>query len=250
MTIQIKRLSWAGVEIIVNDRRLLIDALQSVTPLENFLGRPHWPPIAIERTRGRTDALVTHIHRDHLDPETLHRLLDKEGVVYCHKPIVSHLREAGLRSKGVELWKTIEIAPRLEVTAVPAVDWRGDDQVSWVIQADEYRLFHGGDTIWHGNWWQIAKRFDGFDWAFLPVNGVIARYPGLAPSSLPATLTPQQAVIATRLLQAKELCPIHYTQFNNPPLYVEQPNIVAELHASALQEGVSVKLHPDGAILC
>src|SRR5579859_613864 len=113
------------------------------------------------------------------------------------------MRKAGLRCEGSELWKTIEIAPQLEVTAVPAVDWRGEDQVSWVIQAGSHRLFHGGDTIWHGSWWQIVGRFGGFDWAFLPVNGVITRYPGLAPSGIPATLTPHQAVVATRLLQAK-----------------------------------------------
>jgi L-ascorbate metabolism protein UlaG (beta-lactamase superfamily) len=249
MAVRIKRLSWAGVEITVGDRRLLVDALQSV-PLKNFLGQPHWPLYPIERTQGRTDALVTHIHRDHLDPETLRGLLDEEGIVYCHETIVPSLREAGLRCEGVELWKTIEIAPQLEITAVPAVDWCGDDQVSWVIRAGEQQLFHGGDTIWHGSWWQIARRFGGFDWAFLPVNGVIVRHPELAPSGIPATLTPHQAVVATRLLQAKVLCPIHYGQFNNPPFYVEQPDVVAALQASALQEGVSVELRPDGAIIC
>jgi L-ascorbate metabolism protein UlaG (beta-lactamase superfamily) len=248
MTVQIKRLSWAGVEITVDNRRLLIDALQSL-PQESLMGRPHWPLFVIEKTPGRTDALVTHIHRDHLDPEALRGLLGEEGIVYCHQPIVPTLREAGLLYEGVELWKTIQVAPQLAVTAVPAVDWRGDDQVSWVIQAGEYRLFFGGDTIWHGSWWQIARRFDGFDWAFLPVNGVIVRYPGLAPSGLPATLTPHQAVVAARLLQAKELCPIHYGQFNNPPWYVEQPNIAAELQTLASQEGVRVELWPDGATI-
>ena len=249
MTTQIKRLSWAGVEITVDHRRLLVDALQSVAPLESFQGRPHWPLAAIERTPGRTDALITHLHPDHFDPETLHDLLGEEGIVYCHQPILDTVREAGLRCEGVDLWKTIEVAPKLEITALPAVDGFGDDQVSWAIQANERRLFHGGDTLWHGNWWQIARRFNGFDWAFLPVNGVATIYPGLDPSGLPATLTPLQAVVANRLLQAKELCPIHYGLFNNPPIYVEQPNVAAALQAAALQEGVRVELYPDGAVI-
>jgi L-ascorbate metabolism protein UlaG (beta-lactamase superfamily) len=249
MTVQIKRLSWAGVEITVDHRRLLIDALQFVAPLESFLGRPRWPLVAIERTPGRTDALITHLHPDHFDPETLHDLLGEEGIVYCHEPILATLREAGLRCRGIDLWKTSEVAPELEVTAIPAVDAYRDDQVSWVIQASGHQLFHGGDTMWHGNWWRIARRFDGFDWAFLPVNGVVAEYPGLAPSGLPATLTPHQAVVATRLLQAKVLCPIHYGLFNNPPLYVEQPNVAAALQTAALQEGVRVELYSDGTIV-
>lgn len=250
MTVQIKRLSWAGVEITVDHRRLLIDALQTVAPLRSLLGHPRWPLAAIERTPGRTDALITHLHPDHFDPKALHELPGEEGIVYCHQPILATLREAGLRCEGVDLWKTIEIAPKLEITAVPAVDGYGDDQVSWVVQADGHQLFHGGDTIWHGHWWQIARRFDGFDWAFLPVNGVVAAHPGgLASSGLPATLTPHQAVVATRLLQAKELCPIHYGLFNNPPVYVEQPNVAAALQAAALEEDVRVELYPDGAIL-
>ncbi len=249
MAVHIKRLSWAGVEVVVDNRRLLVDPLQSVAPLENFMGHPHWPLFEIERVPERTDALITHIHRDHLDPETLHGVPGEKGVVYCHRSIVPRLQEAGLRCAGVELWKTIEVAPKLEITAVPAVDWRGDDQVSWVIQAGERRLFHGGDTIWRGSWWQIAKQFGEFDRAFLPVNGVVAIYPGLAASGLPATLTPHQAVVATRLLRAKELCPIRYGQFNNPPVYTEQPNVVAELQTSAVKEGVKVELRPDGAII-
>ncbi|WP_165423711.1 MBL fold metallo-hydrolase [Ktedonosporobacter rubrisoli] len=251
MTVHIRRLSWAGVEINFNDRRLLIDTLQFSRPaLEKFMGRPHWPLVELEKTEGPTDALVTHIHHDHLDIEALRYLLGEEGSVYCHAPIVPHLRNNGLRAKEIELWQSIRIAAGLTITAVPAVDWRGDDQVSWVVEVGEHRLFHGGDTIWHGSWWQIAHRFEeGFDWAFLPVNGVIVDLPGYAPSGIPATLTPHQAVVATRLLRARMLCPIHYGQFNNPPFYVEQPDIARDLQNLALQEGVALELYPDGAFV-
>ncbi len=142
-------------------------------------------------------------------------------------------------------WQTVQIGV-FKATAVPAVDWRGDDQVSWVIQDGAQRLFHGGDTIWHGRWWNIQRRFGSFDVAMLPVNGVVAELPGIEPSHLPATLTPEQAVIATRLLKAEFLCPMHYGQFNNPPVYAEQDNIETRLRRSSGAEGVDVRFARDG----
>ncbi len=245
--VRIRRLSWAGTEITTGGQRLLIDALNTAAPLGGFLGLPRWPLVEIEEIPGRTDALVTHIHPDHFDPDTLRRVLSDDGVVHCHQPIVPILRAAGLLTHGVELWCPLAIGDGTEVTAVPAVDWRGDDQVSWVVRAGDRQVFHGGDTIWHGSWWAIAKRFRRFDCAFLPVNGVIAVLPNFAPSGLPATLTPHQAVIAARLLHADTLCPIHYGQFNNPPVYVEQPNVEGELRTAAAREGVHLSLIPDGA---
>ncbi len=80
----------------------------------------------------------------------------------------------------------------------------------------------------------------------LPVNGVVAQFPGIEPSHLPATLTPEQAPVAARLLKGKVLCPIHYGQFNNPPVYQEQTSIETRLQSSAESEGVHLELIRDG----
>src|SRR3546814_3747139 len=37
-------------------------------------------------------------------------------------------------------------------TPVPASDGYGDVQMSWVVSAGGRRIFHGGDTLWHGQW--------------------------------------------------------------------------------------------------
>ena len=81
-----------------------------------------------------------------------------------------------------------------------------------------------------------------FDLALLPVNGVLVEFPGYAPSGIPATLTPAEAAVATRLLNAQQLVPIHYGTFNNPPVYIEQSNISEQLAAAAEREKVRVKL--------
>jgi L-ascorbate metabolism protein UlaG (beta-lactamase superfamily) len=143
------------------------------------------------------------------------------------------------------VWETIELNG-LKISAVPAMDWRGDNQVSWVVDVAGEKIFHGGDTIWHGYIWKTFDRFGPMSAVLLPVNGVLTRFKNLDPSGLPATLTPQQAVIATRLLKGEFLCPIHYHTFNNPPFYSERANIEEELRSSAAREGVSVHLIPEG----
>jgi L-ascorbate metabolism protein UlaG (beta-lactamase superfamily) len=247
--LRMRRLSWAGLELVGERVRILIDPLENVAPLESFLGPPREPILHIAETATTTHALVTHRHPDHFDPVTLARVLGRSGTVFCPRSMVEELRDAGLRAHGFEPWETKKL-DMISVAAVAAVDWRGDDQVSWVVEHNRHRIIHCGDTIWHGRWWRIAREYGPFDWAFLPINGVIATYPGLEPSGLPATLTPKQACVAGRILQASKLCPIHYGTFNNPPVYIEQPNLLAALAQAAREEKVDVRmLNPGDALV-
>jgi len=242
---QVRRLSWAGIEILAGGQRLLIDPLEHVSSFKQLLGGPLWPVIPVASTASETNALITHKHSDHFDVELLRHIVKEDGRVYCPEAMAREVRGAGLAAVGMQPWKTIQIGA-FEITAVPAVDWQGDDQVSWVVKHFDQQIFHGGDTIWHGSWWNIAKRFGGFDAAMLPVNGVVVQFPGMAPTPFPATLTPEQATVAARLLEAKILCPIHYGQFNHPPGYQEQTSIETRLQSSAESEGVHLELIRDG----
>jgi L-ascorbate metabolism protein UlaG (beta-lactamase superfamily) len=242
------RLSWAGLDLWSERVRILVDPLENVAPLEGFLGPPREPILRIADTATTTHALVTHRHPDHFDPVTLARVVGPTGTVFCPRSMVGEVRAAGLRAQGMEPWETKKLDV-ISVAAVPAVDWRGDDQVSWVIEHNRHRIIHCGDTMWHGRWWRIAREYGPFDWAFLPINGVIATYPGMEPSGLPAMLTPKQACVAARILHASKLCPIHYRTFNNPPVYIEQPNLPEALARAAREEKVDVRLMNPGDAL-
>ena len=242
---QVRRLSWAGIEISAEGERLLIDPLEHVPSFQELLGAPLWPLVPVTSAALRTNALITHKHADHFDGELLRQIVNSDGRVYCPEGMTEEVKKAGLVAVGMQPWQSVQIGT-FKVTAVPAVDWQGDDQVSWVVKHFDHQIFHGGDTIWHGSWWNIAKRFDGFDAAMLPVNGVVVQFPGMAPTPFPATLTPEQATVAARLLEAKILCPIHYGQFNRPPGYQEQTSIETRLQTSAESEGVHLELIRDG----
>jgi hypothetical protein len=61
---QLRRWSWAGVERVRDGFRVLIDPLENIVPLRDFLGSPHGQIIDVDSFAGTTDALITHRHPD------------------------------------------------------------------------------------------------------------------------------------------------------------------------------------------
>ncbi|WP_107653341.1 MBL fold metallo-hydrolase [Nocardia suismassiliense] len=253
---KIRRLGWAGVEIEFDGATLVIDAVQDSELLRGAL-----PDGALTTPRPADAALVTHLHLDHADPSGLSRILAADGIVLRPEPMVgtgddlawTAAAEKGfaahdLPTRVMTEWATTTIGP-FEVTAVPAVDGLGDPQVNWVVGAGGHRIFHGGDTLFHGMWWLIARRCGPFDVAFLPINGAAVDFPHLQPASpLPAVLTPEQAVLAGHLLGARTVVPIHFG-LDRPPYYVEVDDSLAEFRSAASDLGVHTTVLAPGESL-
>lgn len=240
----LRRLSWAGIEAIEGQRRLVVDALEDAKPLRSFLGAPRTQLVPVDINPG-TWALVTHLHADHCDWQLLARM--PAGQILCHEPSAARLVGAGVRATALQLWETCAIGP-FRVTPVPSHDRRADDQVAWVIESSGRRVIHCGDTIWHGHWYEIARRCGPFDIAFLPINGVIVRLKGFTPTDVPATLTPEQAIEAAVVLDAGAACAIHHTVFHNPPLYTEQPDAVQRFLVAGRRRHLDAIVPPDGEL--
>ncbi|WJV44145.1 MBL fold metallo-hydrolase [Streptomyces flavofungini] len=242
---RVRRLGWAGLEIEADGQRLLIDYVRDLTPL--FTG---WKPgTGLVEPTGRADAaLVTHLHRDHTDASALADVLTPGAPVLRPAPgygdevdnvtTLSAERELALHrlaTETVDAWCTRGLGP-FRVTSVPAVDGLGDPQLNWVVEADGQRIFHGGDTMFHGSWWLIARRFSPFDAVFLPANGPVVDAPHLQPPSpLPAAMDPGQAAAAAKILDARHAVPVHYEpeQPDKIPGYVEVTDPEEEFRAHA-----------------
>ncbi len=158
------------------------------------------------------------------------------------------LAASRLDVRVVSEWERHEIGP-FTVTAVPAVDGLGDPQVGWAVEADGARLFHGGDTLFHGSWWLIAGRLGPFDVAALPVNAAVVDAPHLQPpSALAAAMGAREAVQAAAILQAGTLVPMHYGA-SIPGVYVEDDQAVAHVMELAEGAGQRVAVLDPGATL-
>lgn len=108
-------------------------------------------------------ALLTHRHADHYHPATLRESLNSTGRVVCHQPLAQHVTQDGFSALAVE-HEVPYVLSEVQITAVPAVDGFGDDQVSWIIEGNGKRIIHCGDTLWRSYWWRIHHRMVPLTW--------------------------------------------------------------------------------------
>ena len=168
---RIVRLSWAGVQIESEGATLVIDLLEHTAPIRSFMGDPRLPIVFGPEVLDL--ALVTHLHPDHYDPDTLRRKLRPDAQVICDPANASKIARDGFTVVGATLYESISAGP-FTVTALPAVDGLGDPQISFLVEAEDIKVMHFGDTLWHGNWWKIRARCGPPNLAFLPINGAHA----------------------------------------------------------------------------
>ncbi|MGK2931203.1 MAG: MBL fold metallo-hydrolase [Solirubrobacterales bacterium] len=249
---ELRRLGWAGIELKCEGHRLVIDLFENRTAMAPFIKEvsgPLLPP------GGPVDlALVTHLHADHADVPAIGRVLKPGGPVLRPGPApgddLDRAMTAVAEAQFAELdgdvrtvgnWETVEHGP-FTVTAVPAVDGFGDPQVSWVVEAGGRRIFHGGDTTFHGGLWPIASRFKPFDTVFLPVNGPMCSFPHRQPPSpYPAALDPVGAAAAAEILGAELAVPIHFDEIHVEGLYEQADDPGPAFEEEAAARGVATR---------
>ena len=241
---KLQRLSWAGLKVESNGHILLIDAVQNYQRGASI--GPENPIHFVENTAADL-VLITHLHSDHYDPEAIRTVLKPEGRFIVSEQIAGEVMSEGFAPLALALNEPQQIGP-FTITAVFAMDGVGDKQVSWVIEADGQRIMHGGDTMWHNQFWQLGKTWERFDAIFLPVNGAVVNIPRVAPSPVPITLTPVQAITVTRLLHADVLVPIHYG-FHKEGMYHQFPQMEAELRMHAESQQVKVQWVEPGNVV-
>lgn len=252
---KVQKLTWAGIAVTEKDTTLLIDPIDSIEnvpdkPLVVRLGVPTEAFVPLVSLSQPKAILITHTHPDHFDPTSL--LLAYGPLIPIFLPLESSRSaiKAGFKNvTGVNVNESFSLE-HLKVTATHSVDGFGSPQVAWVVESDNHKLIHAGDTLWHGYWWQIVHRFGGFDLACLPINGAVLEVPGLSEqSTLPACMAPEEAVEAAKLLGAKNLLPIHYQTFHHPPFYIETANPLERTIKRANEVSLAVKALQPGDYL-
>ena len=225
---RIQRLSWAGIKLQTSKTTVLIDPWITPASLGDAWKEPV-VPITVETDRRWV--LLTHLHNDHFDPAAIRSVVKESGFAV----LALDSKAAAVGSRGFRVYPVRSFEPvalgDVTMTAVPAVDGFNETQVSWIVSGGGKRIFHGGDTLWHGSFWAYGRQYGPFDAAFLPING--AKLKSWEPfSDVEGTMTPKQAVAAAVILGAKLLVPIHYG-FNDPESYLEHPNAVGEFEETA-----------------
>lgn len=143
--------------------------------------------------------LLTHHHRDHLDPAALEQVRTDDSIVVLTEICAQTVR-GGIIMKNED----VQVIAGITVAAVPAynlVHKRDTGQVfhpkgegnGYIMTLGDARLYIAGDTE---NIPEM-KRLRDIDYAFLPMN-------------LPYTMTPEMVADAARKFKPKVLYPYHY----------------------------------------
>lgn len=239
---RIQRLSWAGVRIEGASSSLFVDPWVSTAIWD---GAWSGPVVPLEASSPRRAVLLTHLHNDHFDAAAVKQILGDTGIVIAVDSMVATVASRGFRVRSIPLYQP-EPWGDFIVIAVPASDGFGDEQVSWIVVGNGRRLFHGGDTEWHGRFERLGPAYGPFDVAFLPANGAIVGE-GAAATGEPRTLTPRQAAVAARLLGARSLVPIHYGI--SDATYREHTNALEELRSASAGAPFTLRIVEQGSWL-
>ncbi len=143
--------------------------------------------------------LITHGHRDHLDPKALESIRTEKTRVVLTKDIASRVKGGLVMDNG-----DVKTVGGLKIEAVPAynlVHMRSKGvpfhpkgvENGYIITFGDERVYVAGDTE---NTPEIKKLKD-IDIAFLPMN-------------LPYTMTPEMVADASKAIKPKTLYPYHF----------------------------------------
>jgi N-acyl-phosphatidylethanolamine-hydrolysing phospholipase D len=229
----------------------------------NVLTDPHWgeraSPVAFAGPRRlvppgmrfedlpRIHAVViSHDHYDHLDVETVERLVrEHQPRFFVPLGLKAWLADHGARDV-VELdwWHAAEFRG-LIFTCTPAQHSSGrglHDQnlrlwSSWVIAGGGKKLWFAGDTGYTTSLREIGKRLGPFDVAAIPVGGYSA-WEGRHPNHV----NPEEALQLFEEQAARLLVPIHFGTFelNREPFAEPPQRLLKAALARGLEERVAI----------
>ncbi len=181
-------------------------------------------------------AAVTHGHADHMgEAATL-------GVpVVAINEVAKYLKQKGVPAEGLNIGGSVELQGVL-FTMTPAVhsSWieeagigcNGGGAAGFVIRMDGKAVYHAGDTALFSDLRLIGELYHP-DIALLPIGG---RF----------TMGPEEAMIASRLVGAPRVIPIHYNTWpaivQDPYAFKQAVERTTDLSVRVLQPGETTRI--------
>ena len=160
---------------------------QRASPVQ-FVGPRRWVPPAIEfdRLPPIDVVMISHDHYDHLDTNTISRLVERYPAVVWHVPLglAEFLKRSGARDIiELDWWGENSVAA-LKLTCVPAQHFSGRTLgrrnqtlwCGWTLRAPERSVFFAGDTALHPEFATIGQRCGPFELAILPIGAYEPRW--------------------------------------------------------------------------
>jgi L-ascorbate metabolism protein UlaG (beta-lactamase superfamily) len=210
-------LQWKG-------RHLLLDPYLSDSLTRKYAGTPtpHIRmtaiPVGPERLDFVDGVTCSHIHTDHLDPETLVPLLNANSGL---KMVIPEAEREAVGKKlttdwpgtlGIDRGGSVEIVGFRINAVASAHDTVTFDEagrcrfLGYVIEFGKWAIYHSGDTLLYPGLAESLKPFR-IDVALLPINGRSKE------RRVAGNLNPQEAARLGRAIGTRMVIPCHYDMF-------------------------------------
>ena len=185
-------MTWVGhstVLLQLGDVNVLTDPIWSerASPLQ-WIGPPRLmgPAVDFDALPSIDVVLLSHNHYDHLDAATVRRLAARfpNAAWLCPLGLTPLLHRLGVKNAVERDWWQSVATPVFAATCAPAQHFSarglGDRNAtlwcSWVIEADDMRVYFGGDTGLHPEFGTIGSRLGPFDLVMLPIGAYEPRW--------------------------------------------------------------------------
>jgi L-ascorbate metabolism protein UlaG (beta-lactamase superfamily) len=227
------QLTWIGHAsflLTLGGKRILVDPVFSkrLGPVSRLTA----PGIELAALPPIDVVLVTHNHRDHLDPWSLARVAPDLRAPHFVVPLGNGDLVKSLGAEKVtelDWWQSTDLGS-LEITLVPARHWSmrypwDRNDMLWggfVIRSSEGVAYHSGDTAFFDGFAEIGKKLGKIDWAMLPIGAYEPRW-----FMEPQHMGPEEAVEAARLLDARRLVAMHWGTFKLTDEPIAEPPVRA-----------------------
>ena len=216
------RVTWFGhsaMLVEIDGVRVLTDPVWSERPSPvSWAGPARWfPPLIPLDSLPQVDAvLISHDHYDHLDRGTIEAMRPWTTRFIVPLGVGAHLEAWGIPSSRItelDWWQQVAIGA-VTIVATPARHASGRispqaGQTLWAgyaLLGPQRRAFYSGDTGLHDTLAEVGRRFGPFDVAMVESGQYDAAWPDWH-------LGPEQAVEASRLVQARAMIPVHWALF-------------------------------------
>lgn len=207
--------------IQINGLNILVDPVFSerTSPVQ-YAGSKNYPGTRIYSVDDFPQIdllLISHDHYDHLDFETIMKLISKTGRIITPLGVGEHLEFWGVPQNMIsefDWWEETDITDKIKLAVTPARHFSGRgilnrNQTLWASFAlitPSHRLFLGGDSGYDVHFKEIGSKYGPFDIALLESGQYNEMWPYIH-------MLPEQTVQANIDLQSKVLLPVHWGKF-------------------------------------
>lgn len=160
--------------------------------------------------------LLTHDHYDHLDLESIERLMPKVNQYYVALGCARHLVSWGISQQKIrecDWWNTLSFEG-ISITFTPTRHFSGrglTDRAKslwggWALKTETENIYFSGDSGYGEHFKEVGRKLGPFDFAFMECGQYNAHWHQIH-------MFPEESVQAAQDAGAKRIMPVHWAGF-------------------------------------